>query len=433
MLEVKEVYKKNNLVMIQKNPLDEEFMERIKDPNFVIATSKDTFDASEQADYDYSIHMDELVKEILAYHQKDGLENFEEISMFVKKKISKLSISHKITERIPQTLIDFTEYEKNILKMIENKKQKSLNKIPNIMDDVLEKAKILEWGGVNLSKPVWYKLKLAMKKHMINENCLTLKFFGKIFGLNADYYIIYGKLKSYPFQKYSKKPHFEPNGLEGVNGYSFWVSNNFLEDWYQLPDIYPHQLAQSMLFKYYFTGDLKAKVKGFVPFDGTEAHLLKCQILRIMHACFIVPDGYLETKSIENSEETYGIDIGDKVTQVKEDFVFPTANEEFMSIEKWVHEFAYIFPNGKIIETNPEASQVPRMRSIGQDTRKLNYILLLILFLYNKKLWEKINLFGVQEKSEIKCLIIILMEAQCSILLLSLRIYDGVAFYVLRK
>lgn len=343
------------------------------------AQSKETFDPLEQENYDYSVHLDELVKEILAYHEKDGLDNFEEISMFIKKKISKLSINYKTQTEKPKSIIDMTELEQQIIKTISNKQQKSFPKLNNLMDDVVEKARILEWAGVDFGKKTWYKLKLAMKKLMINENVVSLKFFGKIYGLNSDYYVLYGKLKEYPFEKYSKSPHYEPKGLEGVNGYTFWVSNNFLEDWYNLPDLKPEHLAKSMLFRYSFTGDLKAKVKSFIDFPGTEAHLLKCQILRIMHSCFVVPEGYLETKNIENSEEVYGIDIGDKVTQVAEGFVFPTSNEELMSLDRWVHEFSYIFPNGKIIETDPEATQVPRMRSIGQDNRKcINNLKLLI-------------------------------------------------------
>lgn len=342
-------------------------------------SSKNLFDPTEQLDYDYSVHMDELVKQILAYNQKDGLNKFEEISMYVKKKISKLSVGHKIISRPQKPLIEMTDQEKLIFSQINYKKPKKLEKVENLMDDVLEKARILENVGIDLGKPNWYKLKLAMKKLMINEKASTLKFFGKIYGRQSDYYIVYGKLKNYPFQKYSKDKfpnpekisnHFEPKGLEGVNSLTFWVSNNFLEEWFQLPDIYPHHLSTARQFKYIFTGDLKAKVNSFVPFKGNESHLLKCTILRIMHACFVVPEGYLETKAIENSEETFGIDIGDKCTQVVTGFTMPS-NEDLLQPTKWQHEFAYIFPNGKIIETDPEATQVPRMRDIDQDAIEL--------------------------------------------------------------
>lgn len=337
---------------------------------FISTSSKNSFDPSEFIDYDYSVHLDEVVKHILAFHPKDGLSNFEDISMYMKKKITKLSISHKAKMNKKQPLIDMNTEEKKIFSEINNKKLKQLPKIANCFDDVLEKSKILESVGISFGRNIWYKLKLSMKKLAIQENAESLKFFGKIYGLENDYYVVYGKLKNYPVKKYSKNPHFEPSGYEGINQYTFWVSNNIFEEWIQLPELNPLHIAQSMLFKYYFTGNLNAKVNSFIQFKGTEAHLLKCQVLRIMHACFVVPDGYLESKAIESSEETYGIELGDKCVQVKEDFVMPTSNEELLNAGKWVHEFAYIFPNGKIIEIDTDAVQVPRMRDISQDNRK---------------------------------------------------------------
>lgn len=40
----------------------------------------------------------------------------------------------------------------------------------------------------------------------------------------------------------------------------------------------------------HFTGDLMAPVKSSLPpFDGTEAHLLKCVCVRLMHGYAVVP------------------------------------------------------------------------------------------------------------------------------------------------
>jgi hypothetical protein len=100
-----------------------------------------------------------------------------------------------------------------------------------------------------------------------------------------------GSLKNYP--NTDESPSLELKGNEGINRYTFWVSNSILEDWYELPDINADQIIASRNFKYHFTGDLKAKVKAFNPFPGKESHLLKCQIIRIMHSSFVVPDGYL--------------------------------------------------------------------------------------------------------------------------------------------
>jgi hypothetical protein len=84
-----------------------------------------------------------------------------------------------------------------------------------------------------------------------------------------------------------------------------------------------------------------------------------------MHATFIVPDGYLEIKNIENSSEIYGIELNDKLTQVKEDFQIG-AYEEYLALEKWVHEYAFLYNNGRIINITEE-NPIPRLQTISQD------------------------------------------------------------------
>lgn len=70
-----------------------------------------------------------------------------------------------------------------------------------------------------------------------------------------------------------------------------------MDNWYELPDVTPQQMIAAKLSKILFTGELSAKVSGFNLFQGTEAHLLKCQIVRIMHGTSIVPLDYLKIKA----------------------------------------------------------------------------------------------------------------------------------------
>ena len=45
--------------------------------------------------YDDINHLNELLKEIISLHKKDGYENFEEISMYIKKKMTKLTLEYE--------------------------------------------------------------------------------------------------------------------------------------------------------------------------------------------------------------------------------------------------------------------------------------------------------------------------------------------------
>lgn len=324
---------------------------------------------TEKSNYNYMIHLDEIIKDILTYHKNDGYDKFEDVSFYLKQKIVRLSNYYKIPNFHKKLSLDMTDKDKTIFSAIGSKTKKQLSKVENNIEDVLEKSNLLQWAGIDFGKNVWYKLKLSMDRLLIKENAEFIKFFGKIYGKEADYFILYGRLKSYPKSKYSKNPYHEPEGLEGINNYTFWVAGTILEDWYQLPEITTTQMKESFAIKYYFTGNLNSRVKAFSPFSGNEAHLLKCQILRIMHSCFIVPDGYLKTKAVENAEEIYGIDISDKVTQVDEEFKLTATNEELLSLDKWVHEFAFIYPSGKIFDAEAQ-DQIARLRAISQDLRK---------------------------------------------------------------
>ena len=65
--------------------------------------------------YDDVNHLNELIKEILAYHEKDGVDNFEQISMYIKRKMTKLSFQYSKAQRKVHKSVELTEYEQKII------------------------------------------------------------------------------------------------------------------------------------------------------------------------------------------------------------------------------------------------------------------------------------------------------------------------------
>lgn len=313
-------------------------------------------------EYNDDHHLNELIKEILANKKQTGLDEFEETSMYIKKKMTKLSFQYYIPKYVPSKSIELTPLEEKIFNELNKKKPKQIYTIPHYMEDVLSLSRILEWGGVSFSKNEWFKIRLGMKKLMIESDATNVRFWGKIYGLQSDYYIIQGNLRHYPMQK-SGTPYEDQKGNEGLNRFTFWVTNNILEDWYELPEITADQMVASRSFKYYFTGDLNNKVRAFCHFPGKEAHLLKCQILRIMHSSSIVPEGFLD---INND---YQDDLAGKVTRYSEDYQSGSL-EDMKSDDRWVHEYACIFPNGKIIDASQE--QVDMLKKISDEVFNKN-------------------------------------------------------------
>ena len=147
----------------------------------------------------------------------------------------------------------------------------------------------------------------------------SLRFAGKIFGSSQDYWIAIGRLST--AEEDSKDASAEPRG-KGINEVVFWVTDNLLNDWIQLPDCTPQQIKCARQIKHIFTGNLNADVDTNPAFDGKERHLLRATLARIFHATAIVPKGLFvldeETNEVKFSEE----------------FVFPKT-DELRDVKSW--------------------------------------------------------------------------------------------------
>ncbi len=126
-------------------------------------------------------------------------------------------------------------------------------------------------------------------------------------------------------EEVEKKEFFTEKRGEGVNKLVYWVADDILEDWIQLPDVKPEQIMVAKLMKYIFTGNLNAEINSTPPFPGKERHLLRAQLARITHATSIIPKGLLEVDE-ETNKEKYA-----------EEFSMPTTPEEVKSLEIWGH------------------------------------------------------------------------------------------------
>ena len=166
--------------------------------------------------YDNKEHLKELVKELVTLHKEDGYDNFEEISMFVREKNTKLdSFQYRIPNKKIKKTFEHTPLEDKFLTEFSQKKKQEAKTINNYMEDVLHQSKLFEWGGICFGDEEWYKIRLAMKKLLIENDCEFIRFFGKIYGIKSDYYIIQGSLKTYPMR--NPPVHVETRGNEGIN------------------------------------------------------------------------------------------------------------------------------------------------------------------------------------------------------------------------
>lgn len=122
---------------------------------------------------------------------------------------------------------------------------------------------------------------------------------------------------------------------EGVNKLVYWVTDNILEDWIQLPDVKPAHIKVAKQIKHILTGNLNAPIDSNPPFPGKERHFLRAQIARITHATVIIPKGMYEFDEEAGAEK------------FAEEFAVP-ATEELKSLEVWAHRHQNVLGAGRI-------------------------------------------------------------------------------------
>ena len=165
----------------------------------------------------------------------------------------------------------------------------------------------------------------------------SLRFGGKIFGTEADYWIAIGKLPE--AEEDARDATMEPRG-KGVNELVFWVTSNLLHDWVQLPDCRPEHIKQARQIKHVFTGNLNAEVDTNPHFSGKERHLLRATLARIFHATAITPKGL------------FAIDEETNEVKFAEEFGFPKT-EELKDIKTWANLHPIILQAGRCTHQAP--------------------------------------------------------------------------------
>lgn len=78
---------------------------------------------------------------------------------------------------------------------------------------------------------------MALKKLMVKSGASTLRFWGKIYGTQADYYIAEGSGGAGE-ESEDLPEDFERKGT-GVNANTYWATTDLHGEWTELPDINP--------------------------------------------------------------------------------------------------------------------------------------------------------------------------------------------------
>lgn len=227
--------------------------------------------------------------------------------------------------------------------------------------DMMEHANLLSMAGVNIGQEEMYKMLLSIQSlARLEGNFESARFFGKIFGTKKDYYIVEAKLSVVPKGIVDQETKKEALG-SGANLYVYFASNGADEEWVRLPDVLPEQIVTARLMRRYLTGVLTAPVLGYPRFPWPEASYLRAQLSRIASASVVSPKGFYTMVAPETEEE-------DAPEIMAEDEEFEAIDAEGLKeAENWVHHVPHLLKQGRATPWAPPETEEEEEDAAGEE------------------------------------------------------------------
>ena len=249
-------------------------------------------------------------------NQQEALANFEKLSSSIKKFSTKKCFSRPASHIMPQIVAE---------------KEENNSKLQDFIED---NEKILSRVGLGFS----YRDSLFFADALNRFNQVEqadFEVFGKVYGLGCDYYVIYA-YKPMDSKKQVEKEYIEKEG-EGVNAYIVYIATSQQNsDWVKLPLLNPEQVRQARRFKSVFKGDLSHNLNK-QGFNGTEAHYLKAQLVRLLSGSRMAQKGIFTL-----NEETGKEEVDQEA--IKE---LRLSKEDASNFESFVYRYTNILKSGR--------------------------------------------------------------------------------------
>eukprot|EP01135_Chromosphaera_perkinsii_P010354 Nk52_evm26s2118 gene=Nk52_evmTU26s2118 len=333
-------------------------------------------------------HLSDVVLKLLEEKPENACDVFEELSYEIKR-------SRYLSEQEPDASITQGEtLEDNADQVANANMQKSLflTMDPDDPDaeaydnpalpDVLSTFSMFQSAGVGLGKAESFKLMLALKKLCDTEPLQTVRFWGKMFGLKGNYYIVEGEYKEgegeeeeeeEPEVEVEEEKPEEEEGEEGekdvlpvpqvkpkvtipketktgANKYNYWVCSELGQPWIKLPNVTPQQICAARHITKFLYGNLEHQIESYPEFPGVEKNYLRAQIARISATCDISPAGYYVFEEGEDGDEDLE---GPKDAYIVNPEFGGFPPRELTNLTNWVHHQQYILPQGRTVWFNP--------------------------------------------------------------------------------
>lgn len=309
---------------------------------------------------DLYTHLVEVFGHLMRHYPQEALDKFEEVSYLCKHKDSiNMKEFLKVAEETKHkgctdALKNYTEkaiklFEKPKLEDDEEPPEKApVGNVPNLA----KLGRMFEWAGVSFGEKEYFLLQQSLAKLAQSSGASKIRFWGKIYGTEKDYYIAEGVLEGGEEEgegEEEKPADFEARGT-GVNQFVYWVTHDALSPWVKLPDLLPRFLKASRQIKVSFTGNLERELITNPFFNGKEKHYLRAQIARIHHGTTLIPKG-LYRPTEDDAKEIEPEEAEDEESK----YVPQTENQSKLS--NWCHYPKGILKNCRTGHMDPEPEE----------------------------------------------------------------------------
>ncbi|ETW07763.1 hypothetical protein H310_02204 [Aphanomyces invadans] len=270
-------------------------------------------------------HLSEVLLKLLIDRPIDATTMFEHLSCTVRQERYYRTESPNNSEAAADTEAKsaqeaWTKAAIGLLK-IQTEDGEIAQDTPTGVSDLLDEANMFEWAGIGFSKAETFRLSLALQKLASVHGTTKLRFWGKILGTTADFYVAEGELP----EPYEPEDAAAEEGANGVNKNTYWImKDDGSYQWTKLPHARRNQIIAARALRRFVHGDLDGKVHGHPPFPGTEKNFIRAQIARINAGTVLCPAGFF-TVSEEGELE------------VPEEAPEPKTAAELGDLSNWVH------------------------------------------------------------------------------------------------
>ena len=312
-------------------------------------------------------HLKKVFEHLMMHSPEMALERFEEVSYLIKSGMDP-NLFFKVEDirsykAVAAGYASYSDAMRPAFAVGEPDDEGNIpqpDPISTQVQDLMAESRVYQWAGIGFGEQETYRLQKSIKKLAAAKPHKSIRFFGKIYGISKDYYIVEctGDVAEEEGEEppageggeEEADPKLEPKGT-GVNELTYYVTQDSLSDWKRLPDLSYKDLLAAREIKVLFTGDLERPIFTNPFFFGKEKHFLRAQLSRIAHATSIQPLGVAKLEEDEAADR--GFTVVPNEGEEDKPFVMPTTKMMSKS-GMWVHSKVNILYNGRTAHLPPE-------------------------------------------------------------------------------